>query len=109
MVSLPRVRRLIKTVEINEQFSSSAQIYIDFHDHRGRARWYLFYSIRDRTFGGGLLDGDGMGMQISLPAKLRQHLIHLTPPEIIAHCTAASLGVGQCINLMVKRDPPPWS
>lgn len=109
MVSLHHVRRLIKAVEISEAWSTQNKIFIDFFDRHGRARWYLLYSVEFRTFKVNKLDNKGQGLTVhGSPDKLKRYLIELTPPEIIAHCTAASLGVGQTIDLMVKRDPPPW-
>lgn len=91
MVDPARIRHLISTIEVNEEESVRSKIYIDFYDGKGQPRWYLLYSVRQRTFNAVRLGPMGRGAA-DLPARLRRYLVSIIPPAIIARCTAASLG-----------------
>lgn len=106
MVNPSRIRHLISKIVVDSAHSDGDKIYIDFYDAE-RARWYLFFSTDRRTFRAIRLEPDGVGTA-DLPTRLKQYLISITPHEILAYCTAASLGVGEPIDLMVKRGPPAW-
>lgn len=87
-----RIRPRIKTIVVNEEHTAGTKIYIDFWDER-RPRWYVLYLADSRCFGVAVaIDADGMGTR-DLAPKLRSFLISIIPPDIIARCTAASLGV----------------
>ncbi|EUB97270.1 hypothetical protein PMI07_000846 [Rhizobium sp. CF080] len=92
MVDPARIRHRITEIYIAASFSTKDRIYIDFSN--GRApRWYAIYMVEQRVFGTCTrLSADGVGT-IDVPDKLREYLISIIPPHIIANCTAASLGV----------------
>jgi len=88
------IRHLIKKIEVDEEYTQSPnRIYIDFHDEE-RARFYIIFLPVRRAFGSCRKTNlEGMGMVFECPRLLRTYLISIIPPDIIARCTAASLGV----------------
>ncbi|NTD85466.1 hypothetical protein [Agrobacterium tumefaciens] len=85
-----RIRHRIMEIYIADAFSTSGKIYIDFHDGN-KERWYIIYVVEQRVFGRAARIKDGVGT-IDIPLRLRNYLISIIPADIIATCTAASLG-----------------
>lgn len=90
MVDPARIRHRIVEIYIADAFSTSGKIYIDFHDGN-KERWYVMYLAQDRLFGRAVNIKDGVGT-VYAPARLSDYLISIIPADIIATCTAASLG-----------------
>ncbi|MDR6954163.1 hypothetical protein J2X65_003531 [Ancylobacter sp. 3268] len=87
-----RLRPLIAKVEVCESHTDKNAIYIDFCDEQ-RTRWYVIFLTKRRGFGvARRLRPDGQG-GCEIPARLRTYLISIIPPDIIARCTAATLGL----------------
>jgi hypothetical protein len=87
-----RIQHLIRKVEVCEGHTDRNAICIDFCDDH-RTRWYVMFLVSTRTFGVArrlTLEGHGAN---EIAARLRRHLISIIPPDIIARCTAASLGI----------------
>lgn len=88
-----RILSLIKKIEVDETHTNwGNKVYIDFYD-QSRIRFYVMFLPDQRIFGvARKIDTDGGGM-CEVAAHLREHLISIIPPDIIARCTAASLGI----------------
>lgn len=89
-ISRAFIERRIEKIEVFEAASDEERLYIDFHG-KYRIHWYVEYLPRERVFGRFVRINrrdDGVD---DVPAEIRQFLITLIPPEIIARCTAAAL------------------
>lgn len=88
MVSPERIRHRIERIEIDWLDSGITATFVDFHVD-GKAKWYLGFIHSTRTFYFNCLTS---GRFVNQHGRLRDYLVSIIPPEILATCMARALG-----------------
>lgn len=106
MVNPARIRHRIEKFEMDRDYSNvrMGNIYVDVYVD-GKAKWYLSFRPKERKF---YLRNQQWNEEDrrrpAIDGRLRDYLVSILPPEIIAWCSALALGVASDEPAIMQKE-----